>query len=73
MYLIRYVENGIITEEVAKNIEDVKRSFEKWGFFLNLENNIKTIKTMTTGESFKFYKNRKRSCYIDVLVLESGE
>lgn len=73
MYLIRYVENGIITEEVAKNIEDVKRSFEKWGFFLNLENSIKTIKTMTTGESFKFYKNRKRSCYIDVLVLESGE
>jgi hypothetical protein len=68
MYLIKYVENGVITEEATEKIEDVKRSFEKWRFFLNLENNIKTIKTMTTGESLKFYKNRKRTCYIEVIV-----
>ena len=68
MYLIKYVENGVITEETTKNIEDVKRSFEKRGFFLNLENRMTEIKTMTTGESFKFYKNRKRTCYIEVIV-----
>lgn len=68
MYLIKYVENEVITEEVTEKIEDVKKSFEKWGFFLNLENRMTEIKTMTAGESFKFYKNRKRSCYIEVIV-----
>ena len=68
MYLIKYVENGIIIEDATKNIEDVKRSFEKWGFFLNLKNKMETIRTMTIGESFKFYKDRKRSCYIEVIV-----
>lgn len=69
MFVLNRNVEGVTAESLeTEDIREVEMFFSRNGYSSNLRNSVLMVGTMEEGESFKFYKNRDRSRYIEVKI-----